>query len=134
MTMSLSRWRDSAPLVAFLLVLASSCANASAVRLGEDRYPRPIRKWGCAARVPKMTLQVSIRRRADDAFATPDQPGLLRIVRGQEDEWPQTVPGGLDFLAAQAATMPATRLEPCFPQNRKSVAARSAASFADHAP
>ncbi|MFT4841088.1 MAG: hypothetical protein ACI90M_001549 [Candidatus Azotimanducaceae bacterium] len=39
MTMFLSRWRDGVPFAALLLLFATSCATASGVRLGLDRYP-----------------------------------------------------------------------------------------------
>ncbi|MFT4513865.1 MAG: hypothetical protein ACI89X_002554 [Planctomycetota bacterium] len=39
MTKALSRWRDAAPFAALLLLFATSCASASGVRLGLERYP-----------------------------------------------------------------------------------------------
>jgi len=47
MSKSLSRWRDSAPvLLLLLLLLTTACATASGVRLGLKRYPpEPSNEW-----------------------------------------------------------------------------------------
>ena len=74
MTTSVFRWRDVAPFAVLLLLLATSCATASGVRLGLKRYPpQPEDHW-----IPVFeTMQELPRRFVKVARIVGDGPDLV---------------------------------------------------------